>query len=62
MAPAISPAAYTIEQFGRHFAICRSTVYKLIDERKLAVRKIGKAVRIFVQDNPSWFTPISKAA
>jgi excisionase family DNA binding protein len=59
-----TPIAYTIPDFCRTFGIGRTTVYRLIDDGKIEVRKVGRRTVIDAASAVLWYAslPVGVAA
>jgi excisionase family DNA binding protein len=44
------PVAYSIPEAMSALGLCRDTIYKLIKQRKLVARKVGKRTLILAED------------
>jgi excisionase family DNA binding protein len=59
-----TPIAYTIPDFCQRYGIGRSTVYRLIDEGAIIVRKAGRRTLIDADSAARWYAslPVGVAA
>jgi hypothetical protein len=50
----------SIEEFGKLYGICRSSIYIEIREGRLKARKVGRRTLVAAEDGEAWFAALER--